>query len=111
MTLSHEWEYRGHWAHTPLGVVESFISGFNESAAPAYYWEDLLFHYTSGEDFFGIIESRKMWATHAQCLNDETELTYARELLAETLGRLSGERHPEAPKWRAPSRDRRTVPQ
>ncbi len=88
MTLSHEWEYRGHAAHTPLDVVGSFISGFNESAAPEYYWSDLLYHYTSSDGLRGILRSRQIWASHARCLNDTSEIDYPYELLSQTLERL-----------------------
>ncbi len=95
MTLSHEWEYCGFSAQTPLGVVESFISGFNESAAPEYYWSDLLYHYTSLKGLCGILNSRKLWASHARCLNDTSEIDYPHNLLTRVLAHLNAERRPE----------------
>lgn len=38
---------------------------------------DELWHYTTAEGFKGIIESQKLWATHAKYLNDSSELIHA----------------------------------
>jgi hypothetical protein len=37
----------------------------------------LLYHYTSGEGLFGIIEQDNIRATHVSCLNDYTEFSHA----------------------------------
>jgi hypothetical protein len=36
-----------------------------------------LYHYTSGDNFIRIIESKTLWTTHISCLNDSKELFYA----------------------------------
>lgn len=88
MATSPEWEYGGNVANTPLGVVDVFVTGFNESAAPTWYWEDLLFHYTRRTGFLGILKSRQIWASHASSLNDASEINYPYEVLTATLQRL-----------------------
>jgi len=47
--------------------------------------EELLYHYTSGEGFIGIINSGKLWATDALYLNDARELQFGRDELYEAL--------------------------
>jgi len=46
---------------------------------------DVLYHYTSQRGLLGIIEKKKLWATHIRYLNDSTEFDYplesARKLL------------------------------
>jgi hypothetical protein len=45
----------------------------------------LLYHYTGAQGFTGIVESRKLWATHIQYLNDAQEYRYAAERAAHVL--------------------------
>jgi hypothetical protein len=40
----------------------------------------LLYHYTDARGFLGIVESRAIWATHIQYLNDTQEYRYAVDL-------------------------------
>jgi hypothetical protein len=39
--------------------------------------EDVLYHYTSQKGFLGIVEKKKLWATHIRYLNDSQEFEYA----------------------------------
>lgn len=48
------------------------------------------FHYTTAEGIRGIITSGRLWATNLQFLNDGSELTYGRALVADELSRQSG---------------------
>jgi len=45
----------------------------------------LLYHYTGARGFKGIVESRALWATHIQYLNDAQEYYYAAERAAHVL--------------------------
>jgi len=47
--------------------------------------ETNLHHYTSIKGFLGIIESRQLWATDLQYMNDTKELIYAGDLLNEII--------------------------
>src|SRR4051812_38560361 len=41
-----------------------------------------LYHYASSHGFLGITKApRRIWATDARCLNDESEVAYGRKLL------------------------------
>jgi hypothetical protein len=56
----------------------------------------LLFHYTDSNGLLGIVRSRMLWATHAQFLNDESELRYPRDLMATLATRLRREHEGDA---------------
>ncbi|HKO58998.1 MAG TPA: DUF2971 domain-containing protein [Thermoanaerobaculia bacterium] len=53
----------------------------NRSAAPP----PVVYHYTSGKAFAGIISSRRLWATISSELNDLTELLHAADVLRSVL--------------------------
>jgi Protein of unknown function (DUF2971) len=57
--------------------------------------DDVLYHYTSQRGLAGIVEKRKLWATHIRYLNDSKELDYASELARDHLcrERESGDKH------------------
>jgi hypothetical protein len=46
---------------------------------------DCLFHYTSAIGLHGILSSNRLWATNISYLNDASELTYACELVKQSL--------------------------
>jgi hypothetical protein len=41
----------------------------------------LLYHYTNAAGLFGMLKSKKMWATNSRFLNDPTEMEYAIQLV------------------------------
>jgi hypothetical protein len=45
--------------------------------------QEVLYHYTDARGLLGIVQSRQLWASNAAFLNDSTEVTYIREVLAE----------------------------
>lgn len=45
----------------------------------------ILYHYTSAAGLQGILDSERMWATHARFLNDPSELDYGLNLVHEVL--------------------------
>jgi hypothetical protein len=49
----------------------------NESTADQSKPEGLLYHYTGQNALLGILESRKIWATHVRYLNDESEFVHS----------------------------------
>ena len=56
----------------------------------------LLYHYTDVHGFKGIVESRELWATHIQYLNDAQGFDYATDLakqVVEEQDRASAEPH------------------
>jgi hypothetical protein len=55
-----------------------------------------LFHYTNGAGLQGILESNRFWATHAQYLNDSTELVYAYDFIKAAVKRHTDEQAPMA---------------
>jgi Protein of unknown function (DUF2971) len=46
-----------------------------------------LYHYTNQKGLLGIIGSRRIWATHHQCMNDAQEFVYAKELFRREIAR------------------------
>jgi hypothetical protein len=53
--------------------------------------QELLYHYTDARGLLGIVQSLQLWASNAAFLNDATELTYIREVLAEVAEQLRDE--------------------
>src|ERR1700683_5599994 len=54
-----------------------------------------LYHYTSADGLLGIMQTKKIWATSVQHLNDAQEYKYGLGLLREELdARLNAERGP-----------------
>ena len=55
-----------------------------------------LYHYTTMAGLYGIIKSRKLWATHSNYLNDPREISYALGLLGSCIdGLLPSVKHSE----------------
>jgi Protein of unknown function (DUF2971) len=50
-----------------------------------------LYHYTTQAGLLGIIESRQIWATHTQYLNDRREFLHAVDLVREEILELFGD--------------------
>jgi hypothetical protein len=50
-----------------------------------------LYHYTTQKGLLGIVESRQIWATHTQYLNDRREYLHAVDLVREEIKRLLDE--------------------
>jgi hypothetical protein len=67
-------------------AIESRFKELSEAEAAADERPpDLLYHYTSAEGLFGIVQSREIWATNVLYLNDASELSHAVEILADEL--------------------------
>ena len=45
-----------------------------------------LYHYTNAEGMKGILETKKIWATQYQYVNDSSELVYGRQLARDIIG-------------------------
>lgn len=59
--------------------------------------DGFLYHYTSLEAFKSIIENKVLWATHIEYLNDTTENSLMKTLVAKRLGELAlHEKDPES---------------
>ncbi len=58
---------------------------FDVFRVPSEAQEVTLYHYTTQTGLLGIIDSREMWTTHHQCLNDPKEFVHAKELFREEL--------------------------
>lgn len=48
----------------------------------------LIYHYTSTVGLLGILNSKKLWATQFEYLNDKSEYIYAKEVILEIIGNL-----------------------
>lgn len=46
-----------------------------------------LYHYTNQKGLLGIIGSRRIWATHHQCLNDAKEFIHAKGIFRREIAR------------------------
>jgi hypothetical protein len=51
---------------------------------------EILYHYTSQRGLLGIVEKKKLWATHIRYLNDSREFEHARDLAKVHLEREIG---------------------
>lgn len=57
---------------------------------------DYLYHYTSGQGFYGIVSTGSMWGTNHGFMNDRSEFEYGLGLLHDTINRrLAATRAPE----------------
>jgi hypothetical protein len=62
----------------------------------AFKGDDLVWHYTNGPGFLGIIQSGTIFATQVSSLNDTTETKYATDLYKEAISELILEREGDA---------------
>lgn len=53
--------------------------------------QEVLYHYTDARGLLGIVQSRQLWASNAAFLNDSTEVTYIRGVLAEVAEQFRDE--------------------
>jgi hypothetical protein len=53
--------------------------------------QEVLYHYTDAQGLLGIVQGRQLWASNAAFLNDSTELTYIRGVLAEVAEQFRDE--------------------
>jgi len=54
-------------------ILDDILSKMPKPEAPLY-------HYTTQRGLSGIVETREIWATHHQCLNDTQEFIHAKDL-------------------------------
>src|SRR5205823_7132069 len=52
---------------------------------------DTLYHYTSADGLVGMLDTGRIWATHAAFMNDPTELQYAAAVIGEALDAVERE--------------------
>lgn len=50
-----------------------------------------IYHYTSSQGLLGIFNSKSLWATHFEYLNDKTEYTHAKEVITKISNELENE--------------------
>lgn len=58
--------------------------------------DDIVWHYTNGDGFLGILQSSSIYATQVSCLNDTTETKYASEIYKSAVAELIKERENDA---------------
>jgi len=54
--------------------------------------EDVVWHYTNGDGFLGMLQSSTIYATQVSCLNDTTETKYASDIYKTAVAELIKER-------------------
>lgn len=57
--------------------------------------QEIVWHYTNGEGFLGILQSSKLYATQVAALNDSKETEYATDLFKQAINQLIGEKRGE----------------
>lgn len=70
-------------ATIPLGRKKRTIKQILEKRPPK-----VIYHYTSQDGLFGIVESKSIWASHIQYLNDYRELSYTIDRVVYELNEL-----------------------
>jgi hypothetical protein len=55
--------------------------------------DDIVWHYTNGAGFLGILQSSTLFASQVSCLNDTTETKYATDLYKKAVAELIQERN------------------
>lgn len=58
--------------------------------------DDIVWHYTNGAGFLGILQSGTIYATQVSCLNDRTETKYATDLYKNAIAKLIEERQSDS---------------
>jgi hypothetical protein len=58
--------------------------------------DDIIWHYTNGDGFLGILQSSTLHATQVSCLNDTTETKYATDIYKKAIADLIEERRDDA---------------
>lgn len=71
------------------------VGSVQTSAACAINEPPILYHYTTSDGLLGIIESRTLWATNVDFLNDAQELQFGRQRLRAALLSQADELRPE----------------
>ena len=82
-----------NWFNLPNVVRnEARRQGLADTSLP-----DLIYHYTSVEGFFGIVQSGQLWLSDYSYLNDTRELSHGADLVAEAATELlANESWPQA---------------
>lgn len=75
----------------PAELHHVFMDVFEKQIQHENKPEDTLFHYTSLTSLMGMVESRKIWMSKADFLNDSSELIYFAGILKKSIARLRGE--------------------
>jgi hypothetical protein len=86
------------------GVDPATLKGTVELSSPIAWLVNgtALYHYTTSQGLIGLLGSRTIWATSLACMNDTSELNYARELYQRALVRRAenlDEVHSEGWHW------------
>ena len=68
--------------------IKDFIKEFEEGFEEEEFFAPKLYHYTDLTALKGIVESKKLWATHINFLNDKSERKYAHEKVAPIIREL-----------------------
>ncbi len=68
----------------PLLTRQMFEDGFPET----------LCHYTDFRGLLGILQTRSLWATYTQTLNDDSEQEYGLKVIRDYVAKFSGEHVP-----------------
>jgi hypothetical protein len=71
-----------------LKYNDFILEQIKELGCLAYDREAIVWHYTTGPGFVGIVESGSLYATQVACLNDSTEIRYALKLYRDALTEL-----------------------
>lgn len=58
--------------------------------------QEIVWHYTNGDGFLGILQSSKLFATQVAALNDSKETQYATDLFKQAVNQLIGENKDDA---------------
>ncbi len=58
--------------------------------------DDIVWHYTNGTGFLGIVQTGTIYATQVSCLNDKTETKYGSDIYKEAVAELIKERKGDA---------------
>jgi hypothetical protein len=73
--------------HIPLSVLGEFVAELAATSRQADIRSPLLYHYSSAAAVAGILESRQVWSTHFEYLNDVSEAHLLPGLAIEEAGR------------------------
>ena len=66
-------------------AVDRIISVRDRAVMPAEPYPNYLYHYTTATGLQGILQSKVLWATQFDFLNDPTEFLYARDFVKSHL--------------------------
>ncbi|WP_052131584.1 DUF2971 domain-containing protein [Planococcus sp. CAU13] len=85
-----------HTDRLPADLHRFFMTAFRKWIQNENSPDDVLYHYTSLTSLMGMVESRKIWMSKADFLNDSSEMIYFADILRNSIVNMKAENRNES---------------